>query len=654
MIPATGDTSPMANEAEAVSVSLRDWHHRLAGLEPEEQRERLIAALLAVREAQLPLEEKLEAVRTADQAWQPMSANLSKRYRRDVTAVRMEAARFHAQMGAVAQIFADLYARLAGTLLAYAAAEVQLREMLPQVTACALFHLAKSAKWQICGRMQADARVWHRLHELFRLAVQEGFDTRPIDLFQTGEKPASCSQLWLRAVMLGTLNMGNLSPRQVDRAEGWLLDWSAGIGIDSGYQESKHLYCVDLAGDAGPVRITQGLKMMHPVFLWTTGLYADIVAARLHYFDPAMMSSHGFYARNPLLEYVDLLDQLQRMWTSVSFHVQGRLSARKVAPSGTLVEVVRGVAAILALRESGNGRTVAPAWWTVREHSERGVGLVGPSDRADMPLTQQLIALRWQDAVTWQLGVIVRVMNLQDQNARHVGVRLLAREAIVLSLTRIPGAAPGAETAAPASVGGFFLAGNERSGQADSLLCPAGAVVTKMQLLVKTGGGEFVIWINRVIEGTGDWQRVGFKVLEKRAVSAQTDSGIYPATLISSLPGAVPQHQGGEGLAGSATQEASDAYQTLSLQLDEELKAMAKPPEKKELGVADYLALINAQHPRLATAIELMWGEIECEKYLDKLILSDRETRQGFAEPVMSALLALNKRHAKEFKFRAD
>ena len=49
-----------------------------------------------------------------------------------------------------------------------------------------------------------------------------------------------------------------------------------------------------------------------------------------------------------------------------------------------------------------------------------------------------------------------------------------------------------------------------------------------------------------------------------------------------------------------------------------------------------------------------MWGTIECERYMDRLILNDRDTRQGFSEPVMSALLSLYTRHTAEFKFGGE
>ncbi|HXC38250.1 MAG TPA: hypothetical protein VN667_04835 [Burkholderiales bacterium] len=56
--------------------------------------------------------------------------------------------------------------------------------------------------------------------------------------------------------------------------------------------------------------------------------------------------------------------------------------------------------------------------------------------------------------------------------------------------------------------------------------------------------------------------------------------------------------------------------------------------------------------PRIAKAIELMWGNPELETYFDKLIVDDRGGRAGFPRPVMDALLKLYNDHTKRFNFK--
>lgn len=57
---------------------------------------------------------------------------------------------------------------------------------------------------------------------------------------------------------------------------------------------------------------------------------------------------------------------------------------------------------------------------------------------------------------------------------------------------------------------------------------------------------------------------------------------------------------------------------------------------------------------RIAEAIDLTWGNVECEKYMMKLIIDDRGDRQGFPSEIFDAILSLSNIHASEFTFKKD
>ena len=63
------------------------------------------------------------------------------------------------------------------------------------------------------------------------------------------------------------------------------------------------------------------------------------------------------------------------------------------------------------------------------------------------------------------------------------------------------------------------------------------------------------------------------------------------------------------------------------------------------------LFIIRRQFPRIASAIELMWGDRDLDGYMHKLILADRTDREGFPAPVLLALLKLHNQHVRQFKF---
>ncbi len=61
--------------------------------------------------------------------------------------------------------------------------------------------------------------------------------------------------------------------------------------------------------------------------------------------------------------------------------------------------------------------------------------------------------------------------------------------------------------------------------------------------------------------------------------------------------------------------------------------------------------IVARQFPRIAAAIELMWGNRELDEYLHKMIMTDRGDRAGFPKEVIAALLKLHNQHVARFRF---
>lgn len=60
---------------------------------------------------------------------------------------------------------------------------------------------------------------------------------------------------------------------------------------------------------------------------------------------------------------------------------------------------------------------------------------------------------------------------------------------------------------------------------------------------------------------------------------------------------------------------------------------------------ADMLTAVEAEHPAIAARIAAIWGEPECDAYLSKLLIQDRDGRAGFSMTVFSALAGLQELH---------
>lgn len=74
-------------------------------------------------------------------------------------------------------------------------------------------------------------------------------------------------------------------------------------------------------------------------------------------------------------------------------------------------------------------------------------------------------------------------------------------------------------------------------------------------------------------------------------------------------------------------------------------------PRQPETAATPPLMVIRTHYPRIAKAIELMWGAPELNDYFSRLVIDDRRDRAGFSPEVMAALLKLSAEHLKRFRF---
>jgi hypothetical protein len=66
------------------------------------------------------------------------------------------------------------------------------------------------------------------------------------------------------------------------------------------------------------------------------------------------------------------------------------------------------------------------------------------------------------------------------------------------------------------------------------------------------------------------------------------------------------------------------------------------------------IALLEYAHPHIALRIKTLWGMPECGEYISDLLLSRRVDREGFDEPTVQSLIALQELHTKLFPQKHD
>ena len=61
----------------------------------------------------------------------------------------------------------------------------------------------------------------------------------------------------------------------------------------------------------------------------------------------------------------------------------------------------------------------------------------------------------------------------------------------------------------------------------------------------------------------------------------------------------------------------------------------------------EMIPYLEYAHPHIALRIKMMWGLPECGEYITKLMLPVRLNREGFDEPTIQSLIALQELHSK-------
>jgi hypothetical protein len=163
--------------------------------------------------------------------------------------------------------------------------------------------------------------------------------------------------------------------------------------------------------------------------------------------------------------------------------------------------------------------------FAIIDQSDTGFGLFAPMDERAALDHRELVAVRLSAAKEWQIGMIARTTVLPAGKGRLVGVHLLARTAILVSLAKMPPVSEpepgrlaivyGDPLPEPPAGRAFFLVGDAAKNQADSLLAPPGVYAPGDRLKLKTASNGFIIRVNRVIQSGEGWQRTGFQVVQK-------------------------------------------------------------------------------------------------------------------------------------------
>lgn len=410
-----------------------------------------------------------------------------------------------------------------------------------RVTGLALNSIHSFVKWGYFLNEPGRAIPWKQVHALYSLAEVDGYAQVPFMLHpaQPSFKP-SVQSLYLRTLILDVLNTGSLSKVQIEIADGWFSSWCNDYTLDSEYSERSHLFFVDLASD-------QGMRIMRPDSVGETMRYirADSLKAQIEEVQAGLRhgrlyAGYGAGAVFPVEEHVALLAIVEKLYQSIlagsdhQIEERTHFEDREVDVVIGIERVMRklreapqaaaGVAAAtsiatdtielspsglsLVATEANQAASAAPVdpdieRWRVYDLSSKGYGLLVDRNAAEGVLLNGLIALRNHESGGWIVGTIVRKLANRVRGEILVGIEVLGYRPITVD---------GQPATSGPAVQALYLPGTDANGKLDSILVRNADFRSDQGLLLKAGGRQFKIRLNRVIRKGADWIKARFEI----------------------------------------------------------------------------------------------------------------------------------------------
>ena len=407
-----------------------------------------------------------------------------------------------------------LHRRIANAL-AQAALRLVHRPQLPEeqlrcaeLTLYSLRARAEEIKWHAFEQTGAQPASWQQTNRLMQTVESLGVERQAI-----GAEP-SCNDAFAHCLLLSSLNVGILTPPQMELAHRWLVASARDVHVEPFLDPEAHWYQIDLARDAGPERVSPASGVSDSTrFLAVAPLGAMLARARTQLY-AGELSVGATPSRVVALHFGSFLDLAEKLW-SQDFRRATWRSEREKA-DGESIEVVVGfdeVMDTLAVDDTEPGRPPA-ATWSLRDKSATGLGASLPREQGEQIALGALIAFRAPGAEPWQLGCIVRRIRVPDASRWSIGIKRLSESPVLVDL------APAAEklqleTEPESDPAAIYAPIGTDGGRIDGVVIDAQRFGGNNEFLLPTGGGAFRIRANRVIDRGDRWIRVGFEVLGK-------------------------------------------------------------------------------------------------------------------------------------------
>jgi hypothetical protein len=338
----------------------------------------------------------------------------------------------------------------------------KIQPVIPLITARALRGFADIFKWRYFRYEKVEEKLWQRLHNLYRIAEFDNFQSNRFKLYPNDGKPSSCMEEYLQALLLSPVGAGSLTPKQIEMVDQWLDNWSEYSSLENRYEPTRHFLYIDAAKGHGLKRVRDNFTTDSTFrYLNLERLMEHLEQAVRALKSGALPASLGLGEEFRLPDGYDLLSHVTNEWSPTN-ELERRAAPRQAADSrcevvrdlGNICDMMRSELEIISgsnthqqlspeeildiklygfvtertrysisQRQPG-GRDMNIEQWPLYDRSETGLGVMLRGEDSEWVKVGKLLALRLDPAQPWLIGVIRRITRLPD-DMRKIGVQTL-------------------------------------------------------------------------------------------------------------------------------------------------------------------------------------------------------------------------------------
>jgi hypothetical protein len=386
-------------------------------------------------------------------------------------------------------------------------------------------HLVKWRKYA-GGRADPIAREWH--YRVYAVALTNQLESSVLSIRIEGDVHESTIEaLSVRAMLLDRFSGGNLSPRRFEVLDTWLVAWMGALWMSRSAPENEPALAVTLGDPArGMAPFAGAAHERADCFLSLRPLRRQLDRTIASFHVGQIFPGWGIGMTMKIEDHVAVIEFLEREFVLIDQY-RSRMAAQEKVRGKRINISVNTIVAVYF----GFGEICAQAFRADRAHtligggaeigirnairlvdiSEGGLGLEMVDEDARRIKVNDLVAVRLEKGKPCVLGMVARKSTLQRPTGTLVGVKVLSRTPLKLTMDRVNDANQWQ------ACEGLLVPGIDAAGFADAVILSDKDYTANMLVAATLAGRVHEFYARRVREQGSDWRMAALDAIDRMA-----------------------------------------------------------------------------------------------------------------------------------------